>query len=230
MFFHFFLNWKHVCISSPCKKGIMLVFKFQQSWVPFSTAAGQRNQSGSGGDWGNQSCWKFGVQQWRTELPARHSHTGPYWRIWVCVWGGGQGNGRLYWDLWHWHCCPLVWRPHLSLVFLIILLITATPLSFVPRFEAHRNHLCSTRTPTSTLSSSLTVFPVPLMLKAALSPTRSHLSLLRRPAVYAKLSLSAAARPLCLPPRPSARTTIAGGPANNRSRVRACETVWCRNE
>lgn len=65
-----------------------------------------------------------------------------------CVFEGGQGNKHLYWDLWHWHCWPLVWRPHLSLVFLIILLI---PVTFcLAIFYFLHKIILTQRTPTST--------------------------------------------------------------------------------
>lgn len=35
----------------------------------------------------------------------------------VCVWGGWVGSTHLYWDHWHWHCCPLAGWPHLTLLF-----------------------------------------------------------------------------------------------------------------
>lgn len=201
--------------------------------MPFSTVSIWRNQWGSGGDWGNQSCWKYGVQQWRTELPVRHSHTGPYWRIWVCVWGG-QGNKHLYWDLWHWHCCPLVWQPHLSLVFLIILLI---PVTFCWAFSAFTRfkNILTQRTPTSTplsgshsLSShyhakssiiSNQVLPI-----ASSPPCRLHLYMLCQ--IYLFL------HPLssCVFLFGSQLTPQLQKRLQTTARVCACETVWWWNE
>lgn len=148
--------------------------------MPFSTVAIWRNQWGSGGDWGNQSCWKYGVQQWRTELPACHSHTGPYWQIRLCVF---EGAGE-----------PASILGPLTLT-LLPFSVTTSLLACFPnnyfnpchflfsffRFYTLQKHPYMA-TPTST---PLWVFPVIIMLKVELSPTRSSLSLLRRPAVCA---------------------------------------------
>lgn len=55
--------------------------------------------------------WSTAVTHTAASPPQPHRS---YWLIWVCVWGG-WGSRRLYWDLWHWHCCPLVGWPHLTL-------------------------------------------------------------------------------------------------------------------
>lgn len=62
--------------------------------------------------------WSTAVTHTAASQPQPHW---PYWLILLCVWDGG---GQLYRDLWHWHCCPLIKWPHLTLYSQIQMYIT----------------------------------------------------------------------------------------------------------
>lgn len=121
----------------------------------------------------------------RSSQRATASHR-PYWLIWVCVWGGG--HWQLYSYLWHWHCCPLVGWPYLTLFLCFYnnkFFFAKLIFCFAFVVVGYSRSLLSSVLLAAVSGAHPGLLVIISVLKAALSQPKSPLSLLHRPLVCA---------------------------------------------